>query len=179
MVCACGKTALTRVGSIGYCSEHRPNAVAQIAKLGNPKAKKRSRGYIIAGPPLVHVDRLSTKQIKELQRKQLRANPTPAEIALGKILKSHELTKGKYEFQPIIHGYIPDFLYRMAKIIIEADGAHHYTPDGKAADARRTQHLKAEGYIVIRFNNREILHHPERVVEIILKMQHDKLSSNQ
>lgn len=178
MTCACGKTAIYRVGEFGYCSLHRDDAVQRIAKFGQPRVVKKRIGYVRMKPDDLKPipNRRSAKQIKAEFRDNLVKNPTEAELALKAILDSHEETKRRYEFQSLINGYIPDFLCRAAKLIIEADGWHHFTTSGKRADSRRTGHLVSDGYYVLRFKNREILDCPETTLNTILAVQRARLT---
>ena len=58
--------------------------------------------------------------------------------------------------QKIINDFIADFYCAKAMLIIELDGGQHYTEDGLAHDAERTNILNALGFLVIRFSNAEI-----------------------
>ncbi len=58
--------------------------------------------------------------------------------------------------QRIIDQFIADFYCHQAKLIIEIDGAHHYTPEGRSYDEARTEILEQYGLSVIRFSNRDI-----------------------
>lgn len=42
-----------------------------------------------------------------------------------------------------------DLVYREWRVIVEYDGAHHFTPTQRAADILRLEQLRAEGWIVI------------------------------
>lgn len=52
--------------------------------------------------------------------------------------------------------YIADFLFARAKLIIEVDGGHHYSPEYRLKDAIRTKNLEQRGYAVIRFTNEQV-----------------------
>ena len=58
--------------------------------------------------------------------------------------------------QKIINDFIADFYCAKAKLVIELDGGQHYTEDGLAHDAERTNILNALGLLVIRFPNSEV-----------------------
>ena len=57
--------------------------------------------------------------------------------------------------RPIGH-YIVDFYCASSKLVVELDGAQHYTAEGKTRDAVRTAFLESLGLRVIRFENREV-----------------------
>ncbi|MBQ8858454.1 MAG: DUF559 domain-containing protein [Clostridia bacterium] len=58
--------------------------------------------------------------------------------------------------QRIIADFIADFYCAQARLVIEIDGAYHYTPQGKSYDAARTEILEEYGLHVLRFSNRDI-----------------------
>ena len=137
LVCHCGKLATCKVGDIGYCSIHRGDAVVRIKKFGNPRVPKQKPGT--SKVRLIHVDKLSPKQVKQIKQKKLKANATEAEIALKKLLWNHSETKGLWVFQSIVHGYISRFpLPLEAKLIVEVGWLPNYTPEGLASDNHRT-----------------------------------------
>jgi very-short-patch-repair endonuclease len=87
------------------------------------------------------------------------------------MLSCHPETIGKWVFQPIVHGYIPDFCNDSAKLIVEVDGGVHSSEKVREYDARRTRHLKKRGYTVIRFANESLSRSPEKVMKAILRKQ--------
>lgn len=55
---------------------------------------------------------------------------------------------------PVLY-YVPDFMCKELALIIEVDGRNHkYQRD---YDQRRSQHLEACGFTVLRFTNKEVL----------------------
>ena len=58
--------------------------------------------------------------------------------------------------QRIIDSFIVDFYCAKAKLVIEIDGAYHYTPHGKSHDRFRTEALQKYGLMVIRFSNNDV-----------------------
>jgi len=167
-LCPCGKTALYRVGHIGYCKQHRADAIAQIEKFGNPRNKTLRTAPKVK---VRHVAKVSSQQFKLDRQKAMIAAPTPSEAALRIMLRANPITRGKWKFQPILHGYIPDFLNTKAGVIVELDGAPHFTAEGKRADARRSRHLMRHGYRVIRFSNHEVFTNPDGVMAFIMAAQ--------
>ena len=86
--------------------------------------------------------------------KQLRKNATPEEKHLWyDFLSKHEM---RFQRQKVIDGFIADFYCHKAKLVIEIDGAQHYTEDGKQKDLFRTEILEGYGLKVIRFTNGQI-----------------------
>ena len=65
----------------------------------------------------------------------------------------------RFQRQRIIERFIADFYCSAAKLVIEIDGAHHFTVDGKEYDQIRTDILKRYGLAVLRFTNAEVAQH--------------------
>lgn len=86
--------------------------------------------------------------------RSLRRNRTEAEDRLWYALRER-LPEHKWRFQVPFHPYYVDFACLKARLIIEVDGGQHDA--GRAADARRTRFLEAQGYQVLRFWNHDIL----------------------
>jgi hypothetical protein len=61
-----------------------------------------------------------------------------------------------------------DFLYRLARLVVEIDGPEHDTPLQKAVDAARDERLRAAGWRVLRIHWLELLHNPERVIRRLM-----------
>ena len=71
--------------------------------------------------------------------------------------------------QRIIDNFIVDFYCAQAKIVIEIDGAHHFTPEGKNYDRLRTEALNRYELKVLRFSNHDVDTRFEAVCNIIDK----------
>lgn len=86
--------------------------------------------------------------------KNLRKNATPQ----GNHLWYGFLSKYRVKFQrqKAIDNFIADFYYHKAKLIIEIDGAQHYTEQNKQKDRFRTEVLEGYDLKVIHFTNRQI-----------------------
>jgi very-short-patch-repair endonuclease len=96
--------------------------------------------------------------------RDMRVRMTKAESVLWKLLRAHRLDGMAFRRQTPIGPYIADFVCHDAKLIVEADGAHHAEGDNIAADRRRDEFLRARGYKVMRFTNTEILEDRDQVV---------------
>ena len=59
--------------------------------------------------------------------------------------------------QKIIGKYIVDFLIPSAMLVIEVDGAQHYSEKGLENDRQRDAFLRSEGYSVLRYSNSDIM----------------------
>lgn len=60
-----------------------------------------------------------------------------------------------FKFQKIICGYIADFYLPQYNLIVEIDGAAHYTYK-QARDKKRDAVLRAAGFSVLRIRNGEV-----------------------
>lgn len=96
----------------------------------------------------------------------MRANPTPSELRLWRVLRAHRFEHFKFRRQVVIHRYIADFACRTPQmVIIEVDGdTHDYTGQ---YDERRTACLEGLGYRVIRFTNEEVAKHLDGVLVVL------------
>ena len=97
--------------------------------------------------------------------RRLRREPTDAERRLWYYLRNRRLGGFKFKRQETISFYVADFACVECKLVIEADGGQHGTAD----DARRTSHLEALGWKVLRFWNNEIFQQTDGVLESILR----------
>ena len=86
--------------------------------------------------------------------KELRRNMTPQEKHLWyDFLQNYPV---KIYKQRIIDNFIADFYCHQARLVIELDGAQHYTLEGKNYDELRTEAIGKYGIKVIRFQNSDI-----------------------
>jgi very-short-patch-repair endonuclease len=69
-----------------------------------------------------------------------------------------------------IDNFIVDFYCPKMKLVIEIDGATHFTEEGKGLDQERTGILEAYGLRVIRFSNQDVIEHFSHVCETIDSM---------
>ncbi len=66
--------------------------------------------------------------------------------------------------------FIADFYCAACKVVIEVDGAQHFSSEGLVADAERTAFLEGLGLRVIRFSNVEVLENLEGVDSRLLEV---------
>lgn len=97
-----------------------------------------------------------------------RNHPTEAESLLWERIRNGKLGK-KFNRQHIIGSYIVDFVCLDAKLVIEVDGGYHAEYRQMMRDENRTEVLNKMGFWVIRFENEEIFHHIDKVIQDILK----------
>ncbi|KQS05321.1 hypothetical protein ASG11_10825 [Sphingomonas sp. Leaf357] len=94
--------------------------------------------------------------------RELRANPTEAEIRLWQAISARKVSGVRFNRQVTIGPFICDFVSRSAGLIIEVDGGQHAAATEQ--DAARTRYLEKEGYRVIRFWNDDVIENLEGVV---------------
>jgi very-short-patch-repair endonuclease len=93
---------------------------------------------------------------------------TEAELVLWQVLKDKKQKGRKFRRQYSIGYYIVDFCCPSEKLIIELDGNHHYTHEGKEKDKERDAHLSLLEFKVLRFENKEVL---ENLNEVLKKIK--------
>jgi very-short-patch-repair endonuclease len=96
--------------------------------------------------------------------KQMRREPTPAEKAMWKLLRSRQFGGLKFRRQYPYNSFILDLYCPAHRLAIELDGSQHVTPDGRAQDAERTAQLQGAGIRVLRFSNRDVLYNSQVVL---------------
>jgi len=97
--------------------------------------------------------------------REMRKLSTDAERMLWKHLRGRQIEGAKFRRQVWLGDYIVHFVCLDAKLIIEADGAHH--ADAVDYDERRTAVLAIQGFTVLRFWNNEILQNIDGVLRVI------------
>ena len=86
--------------------------------------------------------------------KELRREATPQEKHLWyDFLAKYPM---RFQRQKAIDQFIVDFYCHQARLVIELDGAPHFTREGHLRDEARTDRLEQYGLRVIRFTNREV-----------------------
>jgi len=96
----------------------------------------------------------------------MRREPTEAERRLWRILRAKRLEGTKFRRQVPIGPYIADFASLSRRMIVELDGGQHAD---SAYDAERDAWLRAQGFLVMRFWNNEVMDHPDGVVLRIVR----------
>ena len=83
-------------------------------------------------------------------------------------LQKKQLKGRKFRRQHSIGNYIVDFYCPSEKLAIELDGQHHYTPAGILKDQERDTYLKRMGIKVLHFENVEVFHGLEALLEKVV-----------
>ena len=113
----------------------------------------------------------------KLPSRDLRSNMTDAEQLLWQRLRRKQILGLPFYRQKPILNFIVDFYCSAVNLVIECDGAQHYTEDGRLADQIRDQALSDLGLVVLRFSNRQILTETDAVVEQIYWLVKQRLES--
>ncbi|MBU3978943.1 endonuclease domain-containing protein [Patescibacteria group bacterium] len=103
-------------------------------------------------------------KLKNYSRK-LRSQMTDAELKFWSIARKRQIENIQFLRQRPIGKYIVDFVSLSHKIIIEIDGSQHYEENHKIKDQQRDLLLNKLGYIIVRFNDNEVLSNIEGVRE--------------
>lgn len=99
--------------------------------------------------------------------KLLRNRLTPAERMLWGYLRKNQLEGYRFRRQHPIRYWIVDFYCHAAKLVIEVDGSVHNIVEQRQYDASRTKELELLGLRVLRFDNAEVYHHVDEVLDAI------------
>ncbi len=96
---------------------------------------------------------------------ELRRNATPQENHLWyDFLSTHPM---RFLRQRVIGTFIADFYCHEARLVIEVDGAQHFTAEGLAYDKQRTAALETLNLRVLRFTNHEVDQQFDSVCQMI------------
>jgi very-short-patch-repair endonuclease len=102
----------------------------------------------------------------------LRGSATQYERRLWRDLRM--LNRNGYHFrrQAPFRGYILDFVEHGHKLVVELDGNQHALEDEHARDEMRDAEIETQGYMVLRFWNRELDEDKSAVVaKIVYELQ--------
>jgi very-short-patch-repair endonuclease len=101
---------------------------------------------------------------KQAFAKRLRSNATDAESVLWRHLRAHRFAGHKFKRQHPIGPYIVDFVCFGSRLIIEVDGGQHLENE---RDAKRDAWLQAQGFVVVRVWNNDVLSRTEAVLDLL------------
>ncbi len=97
--------------------------------------------------------------------RELRNNSTDTERLLWRHLRNSRMEGVKFRRQQQIETYIVDFISFDKRIVIELDGGQH--AEKNEYDQKRDECLRANGFIVLRFWNNEVMENLDGVLEVI------------
>ena len=96
------------------------------------------------------------KNLKNFAREH-RNFGTKGEAILWKYILSKRKTGYQFNRQFIIENYIVDFVSRKLNLVIEIDGSSHYGKEKSEYDKKRENRIKELGFIVLRFEERDVI----------------------
>jgi very-short-patch-repair endonuclease len=102
---------------------------------------------------------------------------TDAERKLWSLLRNNRLG-AKFRRQVPYDLYILDFYCVKVKLVIEVDGAQHFTAEGKRRDKIRDADSRRDGLEVLRFTNVDVLTNSEGVEQVIFETVEAALTRN-
>ncbi|THD44488.1 MAG: endonuclease domain-containing protein [Bradyrhizobium sp.] len=108
------------------------------------------------------------RQVPELaivRARTMRDEATNAEKALWRLLRDRRLAAMKWRRQAPIGRFIVDFVCFEHRAIVECDGSQHAE---NQCDKLRDAWLRAQGFVVMRFWNHEVLNERAVVIDTIL-----------
>ncbi|HEY7974673.1 MAG TPA: DUF559 domain-containing protein [Ktedonobacterales bacterium] len=97
----------------------------------------------------------SVRREKVERARQLRRNMTSAERILWQAVRDRRLARLHIRRQQVISGFIVDFYCHAARVVIELDGAVHRGAEDY--DAARDAILAAQGLLILRFTNQQVV----------------------
>jgi very-short-patch-repair endonuclease len=104
-----------------------------------------------------------------VRARDLRQSSPDAERAIWSALRNRQLGGYKFRRQHPVGVQFADFACIEAMLVVELDGGQHFEPAAVEADARRTRALNANGFHVMRFDDRQALTEREGVLTSILE----------
>ena len=78
------------------------------------------------------------------------------EQLLWQLLRNRQRCKMKFRRQHPLGKYTADFYCAEVKLVVEVDGAHHLTEQGRQHDTIRDQWMMEQGILVLRFTGKRI-----------------------
>jgi very-short-patch-repair endonuclease len=82
-------------------------------------------------------------------------------------VRNRQVAGQKFRREYPIPPYTADFCCASLKLVLEIDGADHFTADGQERDRARDEFLAAQGYRVVRSAGYQVSQEGRRVIERI------------
>ena len=102
------------------------------------------------------------RAVKRAQRAARdRSVPTKPELKMAKVLRK---LGWKFEFEPKVGTYFPDFVISSKKLVIEVNGTYwHSSRKTRRKDERKKRFLESRGFRVLVFTDKQLNQTPEVV----------------
>jgi very-short-patch-repair endonuclease len=104
-------------------------------------------------------------KLKDFSR-DLRNNGEKSEAMLWKRLKSKQTGYAFARQKPILN-YIAVFYCKELDLVVEIDGASHFTAEARLRDKERDMQMRAIGLVVVRVNDGDVRRDADRVAAYI------------
>jgi very-short-patch-repair endonuclease len=130
-----------------------------VGEGGASRSEATGEGFV----PQASHHRPTSKRICHFAKK-MRREPTDAESAMWRLLRSRMLALFKFRRQVPFRNLILDFVCFEKHLIVEIDGSQHADSE---RDTARDAILITEGFRVARYWNNEVLQQPTAVLEDI------------
>jgi very-short-patch-repair endonuclease len=78
------------------------------------------------------------------------------------------LNGASFRRQVPIKNFVADFVCHAAKLVIELDGGQHFSDQAEQADTARSAVIEAQGFVVLRFGNHDMMTNRAGVLETIV-----------
>jgi very-short-patch-repair endonuclease len=75
---------------------------------------------------------------------------------LWQMVRASQIRGQKFRREHPIPPYTVDFVCLALALIVEVDGEHHFTEEGKRRDEKRDQFLREKGFEVLRFDGYQV-----------------------
>ena len=111
--------------------------------------------------------RLPYKKNLKSYARSLRKQATDAEFRLWLRIRGKQLLTVQFYRQKPIGSFIVDFFAPRADLVIELDGSQHFEDAHRCRDRERDQYLNELGLKVLRFDNGQVMHELDGVLEEI------------
>ena len=89
--------------------------------------------------------------------------------SVWQIVRNRQCRNQKFRREYPIPPYTADFCCVALKLIVEIDGEHHQTEEGRERDEQRDRYLAERGYALIRIAGYQVLRDPSGVRRLIEK----------
>jgi very-short-patch-repair endonuclease len=106
-------------------------------------------------------------ETKMLAARRFRSEMTPEESVLWSQLRGSRLHRLHFRRQQVIDGFIVDFYCHAARLVVEVDGADHWS--GESYDVERDRIIVARGQRILRISNDDVNKNLSAVLESIRK----------
>jgi len=106
--------------------------------------------------------------------RELRRQETWAERKLWRLLRERRFSGYKFRRQHPLGKYYLDFYCAEARLVLETDGGGHGHPEQQTHDANRDAWLQAQGMLVKRIWNRQLLRDVEYVRQDLWRLLQER-----